>query len=107
MHKMLPDPVLLRLIVEAIRVASCEEGAAGVLTGELPTAASLARQFNLRLEKTKKLLRTLRMAGVVQPQGLSPKRYWFDAFACRQMTEDHPLYDALNPNDIWMEGESP
>lgn len=103
MAMILPDPVLLRLIAHAIEAASREAAFEGRLSDDLPTAAALARRFNLRLEKTKKLLRTLRAAGLIQPQGLSPKRYWFDAYACRQLEADHPLYAIFFENGIWVD----
>lgn len=61
----------------------------------LPTAAELARQFDVKLEKLKKKLRILRQENLIQSVSASPKRYRFDRYALREMAEEHPLYEAL------------
>jgi hypothetical protein len=64
-----------------------------LLEEELPTAASLARDFNLRLEEVKKRLDTLREADLIQAVSMNPKRYRLNAWRIKSAEKetDHPL----------------
>jgi transcription initiation factor IIE alpha subunit len=61
---------------------------------ELPTAASLAREMNIRLEEVKKRLQTLRDEDLVQALGLNPKRYRLNAWQVKaaQKEEKHAFH---------------
>lgn len=89
-----PDDICIQLAVEIYHRTQA------VVSGQteadsLPTAADLARVFGLKLDKAKKRIQSLRLDGLVQPIGMSPKRYRFDTFWLRDLTEESPWYEPL------------
>jgi|SRR6478609_1507238 len=75
-----------------------------ILEEELPTAASLAREMDLRLEEIKKRLQTLKDEDLIQTLGVTPKRYRTNAWRLKSIEKesDYPLeflFQANPPGD--------
>ncbi len=64
---------------------------------DLPTAADLARKLNYRLEAVKKKLRLLKEAELIQAVTHTPKRYRFNPWALKSLSQDHPFYHLISP----------
>jgi hypothetical protein len=65
---------------------------AGNQADQLPTAADLARKHGFRLEAVKKKLKHLKSEQLIQPIGMTPKRYRFNHWEFALLQDDHPLY---------------
>jgi len=64
-----------------------------ILEEELPTAASLARELDLRLEEIKKRLQTLKDEDLIQTVGVTPKRYRTNVWRLKTLEKEshYPL----------------
>jgi len=64
-----------------------------ILEEDLPTAASLARELDLRLEEIKKRLQTLKDEDLIQAVGINPKRYRTNVWRLKTLEKqsDYPL----------------
>ena len=78
-------------LASSVRQATQDMEADDQGTDVLPTAAELARQHKMDLERAKKALKVLKDAGVLQTIGIHPKRYRYDTYRLRH---------ELNPEDL-------
>jgi len=84
---------ILYFLFQKILVASQQALDEELLEEELPTAASLARELDLRLEEIKKRLQTLKDEDLIQAVGVNPKRYRTNVWRLRTLEKqsDYPL----------------
>ena len=61
----------------------------------LPTSRDLSKLTGLNVETVKKRLRLLIANNIIQAVSFSPKHYRYNAYALRELSEDHELYDLL------------
>ncbi len=86
------DQEFMILFVQDIHAATTQLQTGDLQADELPTAASLARKYNYRLETVKKKLGLLKDTELIQTVGVTPKRYRFNAWALRSLDPDSPMY---------------
>jgi transcription initiation factor IIE alpha subunit len=90
---------ILTTLFQKIQAASHQFLAEEILEEDLPTAASLARELDLRLDEVKKRLTTLREEDLVQSIGVNPKRYRINVWRLKALekVDDYPFAYILYP----------
>ena len=97
----LPSEKLLGEIGLEIAGMTARVEAGNILDEALPSANDKARKLGLKLDTIKKKLRVLKAAELVQAVSYSPKRYRFNRYILRDMTEESEFYA------LFCESESP